>query len=73
MLIGCLSTHYYFARHRGIGLDPALCPLPTLVIMTKPLVAPPSHVYEEGVTLIIAKTKRNLPAPYRRISNRQTF
>lgn len=44
-----------------IGLDPALCPVPTLVIMTKPLVAPPSHVYEQGITLIIAKTKRNLP------------
>jgi len=45
-----------------IGLDPALCPSPTVVIMTKPLVAPSSRVYEEGITLIIAKTKRNLPA-----------
>ena len=45
-----------------IGLDPALCPLPTVVIMTKPLVPPQPALYETGVTLIIATTKRNLPS-----------
>ncbi len=45
-----------------IGLDPALCPSPTVVLMTKPLVPPPMHLYEKGVSLIIAKTKRNLPS-----------
>ncbi len=43
-----------------IGLDPALCPVPTVVIMTKPLVPAPSALYETGVTLVVAKTKRNL-------------
>lgn len=45
-----------------IGLDPTLCPLPTVVIMTKPLVPPQPALYETGVTLIIAATKRNLPS-----------
>lgn len=43
-----------------IGLDPALCPVPTVVIMTKPLVPSPPALYETGVTLVVAKTKRNL-------------
>lgn len=45
-----------------IGLDPALCRDPTVVIMTKPLAPPPSHTYREGVSLITAKTRRNLPS-----------
>ena len=44
-----------------IGLDPALCPNPTIVIITKPLKTPPSERYREGVSLIVAKTRRNLP------------
>ncbi len=44
-----------------IGLDPALCPSPTVVIMAKPLAAPPADLYEKGVELIIAATRRNLP------------
>ena len=43
-----------------IGLDPSLCPVPTLVIMAKPLVPPPATFYETGVTLIVAHTRRNL-------------
>ncbi|MFO0775641.1 MAG: aminotransferase class IV [Nitrospiraceae bacterium] len=42
-----------------IGLDPALCPSPTIVIMTKPLVRPSTAHYTEGVTLITAQTRRN--------------
>jgi len=45
-----------------IGLDPALCPTPTVVIMTKPLHPPPPEQYRIGVTLIVARTRRNLPS-----------
>ena len=44
-----------------IGLDPALCPIPTVVIMTKPLAPPSPRTYQNGVSLIVAKTRRNLP------------
>jgi branched-chain amino acid aminotransferase len=45
-----------------IGLDPALCPTPTIVIITKPLKPPPSERYRTGVSLVVAKTRRNLPS-----------
>lgn len=45
-----------------IGLDPALCPTPTVVIMTKPLHPPPPEQYRLGVSLIVANTRRNLPS-----------
>lgn len=45
-----------------IGLDPALCPTPTVVIITKPLKPPPPDRYQRGVSLIVAKTRRNLPS-----------
>lgn len=45
-----------------IGLDPALCASPTLVIITRPLKPPPTERYRTGVSLIVAKTRRNLPA-----------
>ena len=44
-----------------IGLDPALCSSPTVVVIAKPLVPPESHLYETGVNVIVASTKRNLP------------
>lgn len=44
-----------------IGLDPALCPNPTIVVIAKPLKTPPPERYREGVSLIVAKTRRNLP------------
>ena len=44
-----------------IGLDPALCPNPTIVVIAKPLKTPPLERYREGVSLIMAKTRRNLP------------
>jgi branched-chain amino acid aminotransferase len=44
-----------------IGLDPALCPTPTVVIMTKPLHSPPPEQYRIGVNVIVARTRRNLP------------
>jgi branched-chain amino acid aminotransferase len=45
-----------------IGLDPALCSSPTVVVMAKPLVPPASHLYEMGVNVIVASTRRNLPS-----------
>jgi branched-chain amino acid aminotransferase len=44
-----------------IGLDPALCKRPTVVIMTKELTPSPESQYQTGVALTIARTKRNLP------------
>lgn len=44
-----------------IGLDPALCPAPTVVIMAKPLQPPSPRQYEQGVKVIVAQTRRNLP------------
>jgi len=44
-----------------IGLDPALCPSPTVVIMAKPLIPPNHALYETGVTVIVASTRRNFP------------
>lgn len=45
-----------------IGLDPALCITPTVVIMTKPLNPPSPDQYRIGVRLIVARTRRNLPS-----------
>ncbi len=45
-----------------IGLDPALCPSPTVVIMAKPLHPPSPQQYEQGVSVIVAQTRRNLPS-----------
>lgn len=45
-----------------IGLDPALCSSPTVVVMAKLLVPPASHFYETGVSVIVASTTRNLPS-----------
>ena len=45
-----------------IGLDPALCSSPTVVVMAKSLVSLASHLYEQGVSVIVASTTRNLPS-----------
>ncbi|GKS59740.1 branched chain amino acid aminotransferase [Nitrospira sp.] len=42
-----------------IGLDPVLCPTPTLVIITKPLARPADTLYRNGIRLITAHTRRN--------------
>jgi branched-chain amino acid aminotransferase len=44
-----------------IGLDPSLCPHPTVVIMTKALGNYPAAFSRDGVSLTVAKTRRNLP------------
>lgn len=44
-----------------IGLDPALCATPTLVIIAKPFQPSPESFYADGVSVMIAQTTRNLP------------
>jgi branched-chain amino acid aminotransferase len=44
-----------------IGLDPALCPSPTMVIVAKAFRAYPREQYEEGVSVAVVRTRRNDP------------
>ncbi|HEX9284485.1 MAG TPA: branched-chain-amino-acid transaminase [Nitrospirales bacterium] len=44
-----------------IGLDPALCKAPTLVIIAKPFQPYPDSFYTHGVSVMIAHTRRNSP------------
>jgi len=44
-----------------IGLDPALCIAPTMVIVTRPFHDYPSEYFETGVSITIVKTRRNHP------------
>src|SRR5262245_24723511 len=49
---------------RGVGeltYDPAACKTPTLVIIARPQVPPPRHVYDEGVNVAIVPIQRNAP------------
>jgi len=49
------------SRGKGpIGLDPALCPKPTVVVIAEEFREYPEKYYDEGVKVIIAKTRRNL-------------
>jgi branched-chain amino acid aminotransferase len=43
-----------------IGLDPHLCPRPTVVIMAKPAVVYPGNLYTSGVDLVVVEVRRNL-------------
>lgn len=44
-----------------IGLDPALCSAPTIVIAAKPFHDYPAEYYERGVNVRVVKTRRNHP------------
>lgn len=44
-----------------IGLDPALCKTPTLVIIAKPFVPYPESLYANGIGVAVVRTRRNLP------------
>ncbi|MHB8844848.1 MAG: branched-chain-amino-acid transaminase [Nitrospirota bacterium] len=44
-----------------IGLDPALCPAPTMVILVKPFKDYPPALYEKGVKVAVVNTRRNHP------------
>jgi len=49
------------SRGKGpIGLDPALCPKTTFVVIAEEFREYPEKYYNEGVKFIIAKTRRNL-------------
>jgi len=43
-----------------IGLDPALCPRPTVVLIARPFRAYPTHLFTEGVRLALVSVRRNL-------------
>lgn len=43
-----------------IGLDPGLCPTPTVVIIANPYKPYPARLFAEGVSLITATVRRNL-------------
>lgn len=45
-----------------IGLDPALCNVPTIVVLAKPLSRPAEHLYMTGVDLVTATIRRNHPS-----------
>ncbi|GBE04819.1 MAG TPA: branched-chain-amino-acid transaminase [Nitrospirae bacterium] len=42
-----------------IGLDPALCPKPTFVIISNPLKGYPAKYYQKGVKIAVVSTRRN--------------
>jgi branched-chain amino acid aminotransferase len=44
-----------------IGLDPALCPAATMVIVTKPFKDYPQNLYQNGVAVSVVQTRRNHP------------
>jgi branched-chain amino acid aminotransferase len=44
-----------------IGLDPALCAAPTMVIVAKPFHDYPAEYFERGVKVAVVKTRRNHP------------
>ncbi len=44
-----------------IGLDPSLCPKPTMVIVAKPHTGPLPEVVDRGVSVAVVKTRRNHP------------
>ena len=49
---------------RGVGdltYDPAACPTPSVVVIVKALVDPPSSVYEDGVIVALVDVVRNHP------------
>ncbi len=48
------------SRGKGpIGLDPALCPKPTFVIMARPFKGYPASYYKKGVKVAVVSTRRN--------------
>lgn len=57
------DAHLRITLSRGegeLGLDPALCPHPTLIIMARPIAQYPARLFAEGVPLTLAMTRRNL-------------
>jgi branched-chain amino acid aminotransferase len=49
------------SRGKGpVGLDPSLCPRPTLIVIAAEFREYPARLYAEGVRLVIAETRRNI-------------
>ena len=46
----------------NIGLDPRLCPRPTVVVISQPLQPYPVHLFQTGVSLAVVSVRRNLAA-----------
>lgn len=44
-----------------LGLDPGLCKMPTIFIITDKIKLYPESIYQEGLTIITVPTVRNLP------------
>lgn len=62
---GLKSAYIRVSVSRGkgpVGLDPALCPRPTFVVIAEEFREYPDELYAGGVKLIIARTRRNLIA-----------
>jgi branched-chain amino acid aminotransferase len=56
------SVRLHISRGPGaLGLDPALCAVPTMVIVAKPFHEYPAACYEQGVSVSIVTTRRNHP------------
>ncbi len=43
------------------GLDPDLCPTPTLTVMTRPFQGYPEKMYDAGISIALVKVRKNLP------------
>ncbi len=51
------------SRGKGpIGLDPGLCRKPTFIVFAEQFKPYPESLYRQGVTLVIAETRRNISA-----------
>lgn len=51
------------SRGKGdIGLDPSLCPSPTMLIFAKPLTPYPADLFERGIQLALVSVRRNSAA-----------
>jgi branched-chain amino acid aminotransferase len=65
LVVNKLQSAYvriHISRGPGeIGLDPALCHAPTIVIVAKPFHDYPAEYFERGVKVAIVKTRRNHP------------
>src|SRR5574341_321672 len=60
--LGDAYVRIQIARGAGeIGLDPGLCPEPTMVIVAKPFKDYPADHYERGISTAIVATRRNHP------------
>ena len=65
--LGGDASHEAYIRilvTRGIGeltYDPSACPDPTIVVIVKPHVDPPAHVFSKGVKVALVDVVRNHP------------